>query len=252
MIRAALLRVLEDRVRPRVAGLHAHLAREAGHGLQIVREHVGPGGEHGVDRAGVALEVAGQHLEHHLGQARLHRADRRRPVRRAAVAQVVAIDAGDHGVAQAELAQHRRDVLGLVRVGRQRAPGGHVAELARPRADAAQDHDGQRLAVPALADVGAGRALADRVQPQFLNPLLEVEEDLARRQLHADPGRFGRQARGLRRAAAAEDAELRRPTFYDASGRHGLVKYATARLGGMCVRGIPARDGARQQDGPES
>ena len=41
------------------------------------------------------------------------------------------------------------------------AAGGDVAELARSGADAAQDHDGQRLPVPALADVGAGRARSE-------------------------------------------------------------------------------------------
>ena len=110
---AARLRVAQDGVRARVAGLHAHLARQARHRLEVVREDVGAGGEHGVDRARVALEVAHEHLEHHLGRAPLARADRLGPVRGAAVGEVVAVDARDDGVAQAELGQHRRDVLGL-------------------------------------------------------------------------------------------------------------------------------------------
>ena len=91
-------------------------------------------------------------------------------------------------------------------------PVGHVAELAGARADAAQDHDGQRLAVPALADVRAGRALADGVQPQLGDALLEIEEDLAARHLHPDPVglRLELRARvGAAPAASARPARTR-------------------------------------------
>ena len=221
--RAARLRVAQDRVRTGVARLHAHLARQPRHRLEVVREHVGAGGQHDVDRAGVALEVAGQHLQHHVGADPLHGADRRRPVRGAAVGQVVPIDAGDHGVAQPELAQHGGDVFRLVRVGRQRPAGRDVAELARPGADAAQDHDRQRLPVPALADVRARRALAHGVQPELRDPFLEVEEDVAARHLHPDPGRLRLQRRarlGGDAGLGLQDAEAARAGFDDA-GCHG-------------------------------
>ena len=108
--RAAPLRVPQHRVRAGVARLHPDLARQAGDRLEVVREHVGPGGEHGVDGAGVPLEIAGQHLEHQLGAPPLDRADGRRPVRGAAVGQIVPVDAGDHRVPQPQLGEHRGDV----------------------------------------------------------------------------------------------------------------------------------------------
>ena len=100
--RAALPRVLEDLVAARVAGLDADLARQPRHGLEVVREHVGIGVEHDVDVLGPALEVAGEDLERHPRARGLHAPDRLGPVRGAEVRQVVAIDAGDHGVLEVE------------------------------------------------------------------------------------------------------------------------------------------------------
>src|SRR4029079_2419550 len=224
-------------------GLHAHLARQPRHRLEVVREHVGRGVHHDVDRAGVALEVAGQHLQHHVGRRSRDGADGRRPVRGAAVGEVVAVDAGDHGVPEAQLGQHRRDVLGLVRVGGQRPSGGDVPELARPRADTAQDHDGQRLAVPAFPDVGAGGALADSVQAQLGHTLLEVEEDLAGGHLHPDPGRLRLElgARVGRLASFSfQDAQAARAGF-DNAGRHAWDGESTTpidvTLGALMQRG---------------
>src|SRR5437016_3588489 len=71
----------------------------------------------------------------------------------------------------------------------ERAAGGDVAEAARPGADIAEDHDGQRAPVPALADVRARGRFADGVQAELAHPPLEVVVDLARRQPGADPFR---------------------------------------------------------------
>ncbi len=165
-----LLGVSENRVAARIAGLDPDLARQARHRLEVVGEHVGPCLQDGVDGAGVALEVAGEDLEHQLGRAALHRPDGGGPVGGAAVAQVVAIHTGDDSVAQVELGEHGRHPLGLLGVGRQRAAGGDVTEATRTGADAAEDHDGQRAAVPALPDVGAGGALAHGVQAELADP----------------------------------------------------------------------------------
>ena len=56
---------------------------------------------------------------------------------------------------------------------------GHGAEAAAPGAQVTQHHEGRGLLVPALADVGALRALADGVQVQIAGQLLQVVEDLA-------------------------------------------------------------------------
>ena len=82
-------------------------------------------------------------------------------MRRTAVGQVVAIDRGDHHVGEAELGHRLADMLGLGRIERARQPGPHVAERAGTGAGVAHDHEGGVLLLPALADVGAARLLAD-------------------------------------------------------------------------------------------
>ena len=85
---------------------------------------------------------------------------------RAAVGQVVARDAGDHDVLEAQRADRLGDPARLVVV----EPGGPAgldrAEPARPGAGVAEDHDRGRALVPALPDVRAAGLLADRVERQ--------------------------------------------------------------------------------------
>ena len=63
---------------------------------------------------------------------------------------------------EAELLDRIGDVLGLVRVERARHAGVDVAEGAGAGAGVAHDHEGGVLLLPALADIGAARFLADR------------------------------------------------------------------------------------------
>src|SRR5262245_8530812 len=95
-------------------------------------------------------------------------------------------------MAEPELTQDGSDPLWLLWVGRQWAPRGDVTELATAGADAAQDHDRERLPVPALADVRTRGAFADGVQPELVNALAKIEEDLACGHLHPNPGRMPR------------------------------------------------------------
>ena len=75
----------------------------------------------------------------------------------------------------------------LVVIHRQRRAFLHRAEPAAPRAHVAQDHERGRAMVPALAHVGAGGALADRVQPQPLDQRLQFAIILAHRRGSAQP-----------------------------------------------------------------
>src|SRR5687767_8421616 len=83
---------------------------------------------------------------------------------RAAVAQIVAVDTGDHDVFQPERGDRVAEVAGLVRIGRQRTAVSDVAERASARAEVAEDHESRRALAEAFADVRARRFLADRVQ----------------------------------------------------------------------------------------
>ena len=170
-----------------VAGLDADLATQARHRLEVVGEHVGRGPQDRVDLVELALEVGHQHLDGHRGRVVMTGFERARPDARATVVEVVTIDRGDDGVLELELGEDRRDSLGLALVDRQRPPGRDVAEATRASADVAEDHDRQRAVVPALADVGAARALADRVELELLDPLTQLRVADARRHRDLEP-----------------------------------------------------------------
>jgi hypothetical protein len=117
---------------------------------------------------------------------------------RAAIFPVVAIHAGDDGVLQ----PHQRDGFGhaarLIVIDRQRRALLHRAEAAPPRADVAQDHERRGAMIPALADVRAGRALADRVQFQIRDQAFQLPVILA----HQPTGSRARAARSTERVQA--------------------------------------------------
>ena len=146
-------------------------------------------------------------------------------IRDAAVGQVVAGDAGDDDVLQAEGADRLGDATRLVVV----EPGGpaglHGAEAAGARARVAEDHDRRRALVPALADVRAAGLLADGVEVQAAEQALEVVVVLAGRHPGADPvgmaaegGRAVGSRRGRRRHRTRSRA-ARRVVTVTAAGR---------------------------------
>src|SRR5207249_1538858 len=103
-----------------------------------------------------------------------HRTDRRRPVRAAAVREVVTIDRRDHDVLEPELAHGPADPLGLLAI----LPDGRAvrdrAVAAVAGAHVAQDHERRGRVLPALPDVGTARLLADRVEVPLAHPTLEA------------------------------------------------------------------------------
>ena len=114
-------------------------------------------------------------------------ADRLGEDARAAVGQVVAGDAGDDDVLQAERADRLGDASRLVVIEPGRAAGLDRAEPAGPGAGVAEDHDRGGALVPALPDVRAVGLLADRVERQPAKQSLEIVVGLARRQPRPDP-----------------------------------------------------------------
>ena len=90
--------------RGEVARAGPHRRIEPRHGFEIVVEHVGPRGDHGLDRALLAQEIRRQHLDR---RARAPAARMRRIAARempgAAVGQVVAIDRGHDDMARPSL-----------------------------------------------------------------------------------------------------------------------------------------------------
>jgi hypothetical protein len=80
---------------------------------------------------------------------------------------VVAIDAGHDRELQRQLLHGFRHAARLCKIDGLRTAFGHGAKAATPGAQIAQQHEGRGAMVPALADVGAVRRLANRVQAQF-------------------------------------------------------------------------------------
>src|SRR3954447_26128587 len=149
-------------------------AEDPRHGLDVVRQHLGPGGEDLGELVGLRVEVGDEQLDTAARDGGLDLAHRLRVEPRTAVGQVVAGDAGDRGVAQ----PHGRDALGdparLVGVEVGRLAGVDLAEGAAPGALVAADEEGRLAVLPALVDVGAAGLLADRVQPLAADQRLQL------------------------------------------------------------------------------
>src|ERR671924_2141593 len=71
-----------------------------------------------------------------------------------------------------------------------RLAGLDVAEPAPARAGVAEHHERGRSALPALADVGAGRLLADRVEPLALDHVPQLAVDRPARRGALEPGQL--------------------------------------------------------------
>ena len=99
-----LLHLLQQPQRGEVARARADLEIEPRHRLEVVVVDVGPRLHHGLDRALLAQEVGGEHLDGGRRRARPDGADGLREMLGAAVGEIVAVDRGDDDVLQASLA----------------------------------------------------------------------------------------------------------------------------------------------------
>ena len=72
---------------------------------------------------------------------------------------------------------------------------GYRAESATARADVSQQHEGRGLVIPALADIGALRRLANRVQVESARELFQVVKIIADWGLGSEPLGLGQAKR---------------------------------------------------------
>src|SRR3989441_594999 len=208
--RVAPLELLQQRERVPVIPAGPCLFIEARYRLQVVIHDVGWCGREDLERAvQAAAEIGNQNFDGRARTVLPDGTDAIDEVLGAAVAQVVAIHAGDHYVAKRELGDRFRQVAGLVRIRRERPAVRHIAEGAAPRADVAEDHEGGGALAEALGDVRAGRLFADRVQLLAAKDVLDFAEARIRAwRPHADPRRLGQ------RRAARHDADRLRLSFF--------------------------------------
>ena len=165
----------------------AHAGRQAADGLEIVRDHLWLGRDHLVDKLRATLEVGNEHLYRRMRIQLLDAADGKGPVTGTEVGQIVPVDGGDDGVAEAHQADAHRHVVWLRGVERMGTARQGVAEAAGAGADVATDHERGCAAAPAFALVGALAAGADRVQAVRLDNLLRPTEVVVATQADLQP-----------------------------------------------------------------
>ena len=125
---------------------------------------------------------------------------------RAAIGQIVAIDAGDDDVAEVHVTRHAGDVGGLGGIEAHVMLAGvefaDAAEAAAAGAELAEDHEGGGAAMEALVDIGAARLLADGVEIELAEAAFQVIERFEMGLAFARP--FGQTGAFGRRSAVAD------------------------------------------------
>ena len=127
-------------------------------------EHIGLRPDHPLHRIEVPHEIRNENLDRGQRHARADGHDGPGHVARRPVGQVVAVHHGDDDVAQPQGGGRLGDVEGLFGIEGAGNPLLDRAIPARPRADAAPDHERGRLAGEALKEVGTPRLFAHGVE----------------------------------------------------------------------------------------
>src|SRR5687767_8006271 len=118
---------------------------------------------------------------------------------RAAVPEIVAVDARDHDIGKTKKRNCFCQMPGLLGIRRERPAVRHVAERAAARADVAEDHESRGALAEALGDVRAGGFLAHRVQLLAAQDVLDLgEARVGAWRAHADPRRLRQRRRFFR------------------------------------------------------
>ena len=217
-------------------------AVEPRHGLEVVVEdvglRVGDDVDQGLARRG--SRASAPRSRRRAGARRIARIVCGE-VARALVGQVVPVDARHHDVAQAERA--RRPAATCSGSPASSASGlalRHGAEATRAGADVAHDHEGRRLARPALVQVRTARALADGVEVQALaSARAPAARCPAQRQALLEPRREPLARRSRAPSASGRSAGAR------GAGRRGSRGSSIAAM-------VPRRPGARPRRPPPS
>src|ERR1700732_4913358 len=164
--------------------------------LDVIIENIGLGRDDRLKRALFAQKVWGQDLDRGVCARRADCRDHFREMPCPAVVKVVAIDGSDDGMGEPEYLNRFTDTGGLGRIERAREAGLDIAEGAGARTSVAHDHKSRVFFLPALADVGASRLLADGYEPMFPDDFLRRGPLRRARRLDPDPFGFSRSRLG--------------------------------------------------------
>src|SRR5262249_33214254 len=147
--------------------------------------------QHGRQRFVRALKIRDEHLDAAARHALANGLNGESKKLGAAVLAVVAIDAGHDRISQSKSRGGLRHPARLVIIDFEWLALLDGAEPTAARADVPQDHEGGRPPIPALTDVRAGGALADRVQAQPAHQILQLAIILTYRRRGLEPRRPG-------------------------------------------------------------
>jgi hypothetical protein len=193
-----------------IDGALAHLAVKAGHGFRIVIQHVGPDGKNRIECIPVASKIRNQDFHLAARNAAADFFDGARKNLGATVRLVVAVDAGNDGVAKAHAGDGfgNSDRLFFIRR-TDRLAGGNGAEAAGARANIAKDHEGCGAVLPAFAHVGAAGAFAHGVKVEGAHDALEILVAFAAEKFDAKPvwARVGSGRRDEGRSSVGDDVK---------------------------------------------
>src|SRR5229473_5413844 len=166
----------------------ADLPVEARHGFGVVVENIRAHSKNDVQRVPITAKIRNEHFDFAAWNAAANLFDGARKDVRAAIRLIVAVDRSHHRVAQSHFGHSFRHAKRFFFI---RWPDGlarrHGAESASACADVPQNHEGRGAVLPALAHVGAARALADRVQIERAHDALQILVALATEKLDAQP-----------------------------------------------------------------
>ena len=109
-----------------------------------------------------------------------------------AIVKIVAIDGRYDGMGKPQLFDRLGDAGGLGGIECAGEPGPDIAEGAGTRASVAHDHEGRVFFLPAFADIGAARLLADGHELMFLDNFACRFPLRRARRLDPDPGGLAR------------------------------------------------------------
>jgi len=169
-------------------GPQPDLPIETRHGLGVVIEHIGTCFHHDFDGGAVALKIGNQNFDTATRNALANGADGEGEEFGAAIGAIIAVHTGDHGETQS----HDRDGFSnpprLVVIHRQWRALFDGAETAAACTHVAQDHECRGAMIPAFADIGASRALTNRVEAKALDQVFELVIILSRGRRRAEPG----------------------------------------------------------------
>ena len=164
-----LFDALQQIERVEIARARANGEIKPWHGLQIMIENIRLGFDDNFQRAIFAQEVRGQNFYRRAGRHIANGVNRVGEMLRPAIIQIIAVNAGNHHMAQPQLGHGFRDIGGLRCIERQRHAGCDIAKSASAGAGFAHNHKSGVLLFPALADIRARRLFAHGDEIVFLH-----------------------------------------------------------------------------------